>query len=354
MMRALIAMSGGVDSAVAAMLAMESGYECEGVTLLLREGGERDALSAAHTCAALGIPHRTFELTCEFSRHVVRPFIDGYLSGVTPNPCVECNRNIKLGALLDYAVSSGFDRLVTGHYAVSESGSDGITRLKKAADTKKDQSYVLYTLPPEKLKRVMFPLGAMTKNAVRALAAQHGLMARASAESQDICFIPDGDYAGFIAKNASDTLPPPGDFIDTGGRVIGRHDGHIHYTVGQRRGLGVSAASRLYVIDKDAILNTVTLGSESELLTRHALVKDIIWHIEPPRAPVEAAVRPRYHACEYPAVITPCGPGGAQVAFAEPVRRPAPGQAAVFYLGDTVLGGGTFDRAPRVQLEESQ
>ncbi len=352
--RILVAMSGGVDSAAAAALLVAAGHEVTGATLKLWcYGGAaasprsccslrdiEDARAAAH---ALGIRHYVLDEEAGFDREVVRPFVDAYLAGETPNPCVRCNTHLKFGSLLGRARRLGFDAVATGHYARLEAGADGPVLLR-ARDAAKDQSYVLWGLRREDLARTRFPLGAHTKSEARAAARAAGLTVAEKVESQDICFVQGGRYADFVAARA-DGAPQTGagELVDTGGNVLGRHRGAVHYTVGQRRGLGVAAGEPLYVVSVDAARNRVTVGKESDLYVREARVREANWvSCEPPPAPVEAGVRVRYRSRPAPATVTPEEGGAVRVRFREPQRAVAPGQSAVFYRGEVVLGGGVI------------
>lgn len=346
-MRVLIAMSGGVDSTVAATAILDAGYEAAGCTLRLCDGcGERpsgseeDLSRAAALAARLGIPHTVLDLSQEFSEEVVRPFCLEYLAGRTPNPCIECNRTMKFGRLCDYADRMGFDKVATGHYAriVLE---EGHYRLKKAADPKKDQSYVLYHLTEERLARLCFPLGELTKTDVRRLAALRGLGDVASVgESQDICFVPDGRYAELIER-VTGRRAPEGNYVDADGRVLGRHRGITHYTIGQHKGLGIALGRVRYVTAISAERAEVTLGDSEELFRREVHVGHLHYIGTRPTAEHRAAVKLRYRQTEQPATVYPEGMG-ARIVFDEPQRAPAPGQSAVLYDGDTVLGGGVI------------
>ena len=337
-MRVLIAMSGGVDSAVAAHRILAAGHEAEGCTLILGDARGEDARAAA-VCRRLGIPHRTLDLTREFAAEVVHPFALAYAEGRTPNPCIECNRRIKFGRLLDYALREGFDALATGHYARLVGEGEG-RRVARAADARKDQSYVLYHLSPEALSHVLFPLGEMEKSEVKALAASLGLVESAEArESQDICFVPDGDYASLVERETG--CPSlPGNYVDAEGRVLGPHRGIIHYTVGQHKGLGIALGRVRYVTAISAARREVTLGDAEDLYRREVALSDLVLH-GASGAPFRAAVKLRYRAPDAMATVIPEGKG-ALLVFDTPQRAPAPGQSAVLYDGDTVLGGGTI------------
>ena len=353
MKKALIAMSGGVDSSVAAYLTRESGYSCIGCTMKLY--GNADAgISEKHTCCSLddvedarsvayrlGMPYYVFNYAEGFREKVMLPFAEAYCSGRTPNPCIECNRCMKFDALFRRAEELGCEVLVTGHYARIEQNGDKFL-LKKAADETKDQSYVLYAMTQRQLAHTLFPLGGMKKSETRSIAEAQGFLNAHKKDSQDICFAPDGDYAAAVERMTGKTCEP-GDFVLTDGTVIGRHRGIIHYTVGQRRGLGVSYKESLYVCRIESEQNRVVLGTEKELYRQEMHVSDVNWISgETPTEPVRCAVKIRYRHKEKSAVVCPEG-SGAYVKFDEPLRAIAPGQAAVFYDGDVVLGGGTID-----------
>ena len=352
-MKALIAMSGGVDSSVAAYLAQREGYECIGCTMKLYTN-EDAGLSERHTCCSLddvedarsvayrlGMPYYVFNFSEGFRERVMLPFAADYCRGRTPNPCIECNRCMKFEALLRRAEELGCDKIVTGHYARVERAGERYI-LRKALDGTKDQSYVLYAMTQRQLSRTLFPLGGMRKSETRAVAEAQGFLNARKKDSQDICFAPDGDYAAAIERMTGEA-GRPGAFVSTDGRVLGEHRGIIHYTVGQRRGLGIPHPESLYVCRIDPDRNEVVLGAERELFRRETEIADVNWITgETPAAPVRCAVKIRYRAAEKSAVVYPEG-DRARVVFDEPQRAITPGQAAVFYDGDTVLGGGTIE-----------
>ena len=336
---ALIAMSGGVDSSVAAALMLDKGCPCEGLTLkLCGNDAEKSALNDAQNVAQkLGMPHHVLDFTEFFRKEVILPFIETYEKGATPNPCIYCNHHIKFAFPLFRALK--FDIYATGHYAQTEKqGSRWF--LKKAADHKKDQSYVLFTLDQETLSRTCFPLGSLTKNEVREIAESRGFINANRKDSQDICFVPDGNYGTFIEQYTGKTYPP-GDITDPAGKIIGRHNGHIRYTLGQRRGLGVAMNEPVYVCSKNTLQNTITLGPESSLysknLSAHAINLIACKTLE---KGIRATVKTRYLQKEHSAWVLQTGPDEIKVEFDEPQRAITPGQAAVFYDGDIVVGGG--------------
>ena len=344
MTKAMIAMSGGVDSSVSAWLAQQAGYACLGATLvLLCDDDGHNSRDAESVSRRLSMPFYVFPLEQDFTCKVIAPFVSEYEAGRTPNPCVLCNRHLKFGALLDKARELGCEKLVTGHYArIQQQGDRWL--LKKGLDASKDQSYVLYALTQEQLAHTLFPLGELTKEQSRSIAVEQGFVNANRPDSQDICFIPDGDYAAFIRRTTGQEYPA-GDFVDPQGNVLGRHKGLIHYTVGQRRGLGVSAATPLYVQQLDIPGNRVVLCTSQELFQRTAIATDFNWiAFDPPTEPVRCRARARYHQPEQPATAYPQADGAVRVEFDTPQRALTPGQAIVLYDGDTVLGGGTIVR----------
>jgi tRNA-specific 2-thiouridylase len=344
-----VALSGGVDSATAAALLCEAGHRVVGLTMRLYDArgttaavgrccGPRDIEDARRVAAHLGIPFYVCNYEAEFTARVVDDFVAEYAAGRTPNPCVRCNQHIKFTPLMKRARALGCERLATGHYARVAAGSDGVWRLGRARDRGKDQSYFLFNMPADALPYVLFPLGAMTKEEVRAHARRLGLPNCDKPESQEICFVPDGDYASFVAKRAPAAA---GEIVDADGRVLGGHDGVHRFTVGQRRGIGVSAGDGepRYVVSVDALTRRVTVGPPAALERAAIDVADVVWAGAAPSEPVRAAVQIRYRHAPMAATIAVDG-ARAQVTFDAPERAPAPGQAAVIYDGETVLGGG--------------
>jgi len=345
--RVVVAMSGGVDSSVAAALLVEQGCEVIGVTMHLAGASSRccsleDADDARRVAERLGIPFYVANWAERFRAEVIEPFADAYLAGRTPIPCVACNRRFKFHHLLARAEALGADRVATGHYArIARDPDTGERRLLRARDAAKDQSYFLFDLGPAQLPRIEFPLGELEKTEVRARARELGLATAEKPESQEICFVPDGDYAGLVAAVRPGRVPGEGEIVDGAGRVLGRHPGVQHFTVGQRRGLGLAAGRRLYVTAVDAPRNRVVVGPEEELGAAVAALEGVSWIAgRPPGAALRARVRVRHRHEGAPATVLPGPDGRAEARFDEPVRAVAPGQAAVFYAGDEVLGGG--------------
>lgn len=353
--QAMIAMSGGVDSSVAAYLMQQAGYACMGVTMKLYEN-EDAGVPRGHTCCALddvedarrvayalGMPYYVFNYKDAFREQVMARFAAAYQRGATPNPCLDCNRYLKFGLLETRARALGCEVLATGHYARIEQLPDGRYTLRKAVDASKDQSYVLAWLTQEQLAHTRFPLGGLHKTEAREIAEAHGFCNAHKHDSQDICFVPDGDYAEFIRMRTGKTYPH-GAFLDTDGNVIGEHSGIIRYTIGQRKGLGVGFGERMYVCSKDMQNNTVTLSREDGLYSSRLTAGDFNWILweNAPSEPVEVSARTRYNGREAEATVWADPDGTVHVEFRKPQRAVTAGQAVVLYLGDIVVGGGTI------------
>ncbi len=352
--KALIAMSGGVDSSVAAYLIKNMGFDAVGATMKLFNGyadearpnsccSLSDVEDAKSVAYKLGMPYYVFNFTDKFSECVIDKFVNSYEHGATPNPCIDCNRYLKFEKLYQRAMELKADFVVTGHYAkVLKDGKTGRFLLKKATDITKDQSYVLYSLTQEQLSHTLFPLGDLEKSEVRKIAEKCGFINARKHDSQDICFVQNGKYADFIEEYMNKTYPP-GDFLDKNGHVLGRHKGIIRYTVGQRRGLGIAYEHSLYVISINPSENTVILGDEKDLYSKVLYASDInLISVESLDKPMRVKAKVRYSQGESGAVISPDKDGVLKVEFDEPQRAVTKGQAVVFYDGDTVVGGGTI------------
>lgn len=355
--KALIAMSGGVDSSVAAFLVKAQGYDSIGCTMKLYDNALA-GVSRSHTCCSLddvedarsvacrlGIPYYVFNFKDDFEEKVIRKFIRSYEAGITPNPCIDCNRYLKFDRLYERARVLGCDCIVTGHYARIERDGERYL-LKKALNNSKDQSYVLYSLTQAQLAHTLFPLGTLKKTDVRRMAEEQGFVNADKPDSQDICFVPDGDYASVIRRYTGKDAEA-GDFVSADGTVLGRHKGIIHYTVGQRRGLGICAPEPLYVCGIFPGSNTVLLGRNADLYRKDVDVANVHWISgTAPQADFRCAAKLRYRQSEQPAAVIPTGADTVHIVFDEPQRAVTSGQAAVFYDGDTVLGGGVIVRKP--------
>lgn len=350
-MRIAVAMSGGVDSAVAAMLLHRDGHEVVGMSMHLYNldlpdthkfdtcCSLEDLAQARRVADDLGFPHFTVDYSVDFADAVVRPFVEAYASGETPNPCVWCNDRVKFRPLWEHARRLGCTHLATGHYARLEQTPEG-PRLRRARDARKDQTYFLFSLDREQLSRTLFPLGELTKDEVRRLADEAGVRVARKPESQDICFIPDRDLRRFLSAEIPLAAHRPGRIVDQSGRELGRHDGIHRYTVGQRRGLGVAAAEPLYVGELRPDTAEVVVVSRDQLGRRHAGLRDVRWIDDAPTTPRMLDVQVRYRSRARPAIVTPMPDGTATIDFEGAGEVLSPGQAAVFYDGDTLLGGG--------------
>ena len=352
--KVMIGMSGGVDSSVAAFLLQKESFEVIGATMKLYNNEDidfvsektccslDDVLDAKSVCARLGIRHYTLNMTDDFKKEVIERFISAYQNGFTPNPCIDCNRYMKFSKMLHKAQELDIDYVATGHYARIEKQGDRYI-LKKAVDLSKDQSYVLYSLTQEQLKMTKFPLGNYTKQQVREIAEENGFVNARKHESQDICFVPDGDYSKFIEYYTGKTYPC-GDFVDMNGKRLGEHKGIIRYTIGQRRGLGLALPASMYVVEKDVDNNKVILGFNDDLFKKEVNVKNISFTAcDGLDKPERLCAKIRYNQKEQPATVTQTDENHFKIVFDEPQRAITKGQAAVLYDGDTVVGGGTIE-----------
>ena len=349
---ALIAMSGGVDSSVAASLMCEAGYACIGGTMRLFDEAilpesaccsRKDVADAENVARRLGFPFYVFDFSGSFREKVIEHFVGCYEQGGTPNPCIECNRHLKFSELLRKGEELGCGCVVTGHYArICRDEASGRYLLYRAVDKSKDQSYFLYSLTQSQLSRVRLPLGELTKEEVRAVAEEKGLVNARKKDSQDICFIPDGDYVAFMERYRGKKYPR-GNYLDLQGRVLGQHNGAAGYTIGQRKGLGIALGAPAYVCAKDMQANTVTLGPNEALFHRSLRARDWNWFPFPALTePLRVMAKVRYRHTEQPATVYPEENGFARVEFDAPQRAVTPGQAVVLYDGDRVIGGGTI------------
>ena len=357
MKKVLVAMSGGVDSSVTAYLLKKQGYDCIGVTMRLYEnetiGLERentccsldDVEDARSVCYRIGIPFYVFNFKDAFEEQVIRRFVCAYENGNTPNPCIDCNRHMKFALLYERAKELGCDYIATGHYAqIVQDDETGRYHLQRGLDEKKDQSYVLYSLTQEQLAGTLFPLGGLTREEVRTIAEENGFLNAKKADSQDICFVPDGDYTSFLRRYTGKDYPE-GDFVDLAGNVLGRHKGTVHYTIGQRKGLGVAAGEPLYVVAKDLEKNQVILGKAGEGMITSFDADELNMIAVPALAePTRLMVSIRYHQTPQPAVVTQLSDTEVRIDLDSPQRGIAPGQAVVFYDGNDVIGGATIRR----------
>lgn len=355
--KALIAMSGGVDSAVAAFLTQRSGFDCIGVTMRLYDHAPDDGCDANTCCSLddvedarsvarrLGIPFYAFNFKADFREKVIEKFIRCYECGLTPNPCIDCNRHLKFDHLLRRGMELGCDYVVTGHYAqIRQDENTGRYILYKAKDLSKDQSYVLYSLTQEQLAHTRFPLGELTKTQAREIAEAQGFVNARKHDSQDICFVPDGDYVGFMERYTGKDYPG-GNFLDLDGNVVGQHQGAVRYTLGQRKGLGLAMGAPIYVCAKDMTNNTVTVGPNEALYATSLLANDWNWFpFSELTEPLHITAKARYNQPPQPATVYPDANGFARVVFDAPQRALTPGQAVVLYDGDMVVGGGTITK----------
>ncbi|MBE6853479.1 MAG: tRNA 2-thiouridine(34) synthase MnmA [Ruminococcus sp.] len=355
MAKVLIGMSGGVDSSAAARILLDSGYEVTGVTgrMFYPEdiavtdnvtcGSVSDSEDARAVADKLGFEHIVLDFSEDFKKYVTDDFVNSYVSGKTPNPCICCNRYIKFGKMLEYAEENGFDYIATGHYAVKEYDEEkGRYILRRPEDRSKDQTYVLYTLTQRQLEKIIFPLAAYKKNVVRSIAEEAGLINSGKPDSQDICFVPDGKYAEFI-KSRTDKGSHEGSFVDTEGNILGKHKGIINYTIGQRKGLGIALGKPAFVVSKDVASNTVVLGSADDLLTDTLIAEDVNFiSVSELQGKMRVTAKARYNQKDEPAVISMLPDGRVKVVFDRPQRAVTSGQAVVFYDGDIVVGGGTI------------
>ena len=339
--QAMVAMSGGVDSSVAAYLTQKAGFQCCGATMQLHSDGAQDIEDARKIAGILKMPFHVFDFREDFRRYVIEDFIRCYEVGLTPNPCVTCNRHLKFHGFLEKAQELGCDCIVTGHYArIQADPGSGRQLLYKAIDEAKDQSYFLGLLTQQQLAHAQFPLGAFTKEQAREIALEQGFINAKKRDSQDICFVPDGDFYGFIKRYTGKTYPQ-GSFLDLQGNTVGKHKGATAYTLGQRKGLGLAMGAPVYVCAKDMAANTVTVGPNEALYRKELLATNWSWFpFEALTEPMRVKARARSRMAEQPAWVYPLENGDVRVEFDEPQRAITPGQAVVLYDGDMVIGGG--------------
>lgn len=354
--KAVIGMSGGVDSSVAAFLTQQEGFDCIGVTLRLYDDMDDEIVNSCCTLESvedarsvarrLNIPHHTFNFKDTFRQKVIDNFVQCYECGMTPNPCIQCNRHLKFDAMLRKALELDCDYVVSGHYAqIKQDPDTGRYLLYKAADAAKDQTYFLACLDQYQLSHIQFPLGGLTKTEVRQIAEENGFINARKRDSQDICFVPDGDYVAFMERYTGKHYPE-GDYLDLKGNVVGRHKGAVCYTKGQRKGLGIALGAPVYVCAKDMEKNTVTVGPNEALFSKALRAKDWNWYPFPALTePMAVTVKTRHSQSEQPGTVYPEEGGFARVEFDAPQRAVTPGQAVVLYQGDMVVGGGTITEA---------
>lgn len=347
--KALIGMSGGVDSSVSAYRMLQLGYDCDGCTMLLHDqgcGGSSDVDDARSVAEKLGIGYFPMDCREEFSQAVISNFAEAYETGLTPNPCIRCNFSLKFGAMLEKGLAMGYDCIVSGHYALIRfDEGTGRYLLYRAADASKDQTYFLAGLSQHQLAHIQFPLGTLTKAEVRQIAQEQGFVNARKRDSQDICFVPDGDYAAFLRRYTGKDYPE-GDYLDLSGKVVGRHKGAVCYTIGQRKGLGIALGAPVYVCNKDMQANTVTVGPNGALFSKVLRAKDWNWFPFPALTePLRVTAKIRHSRSEHSAWVHPEENGFARVEFDEPQRAITPGQAVVLYQEDLVIGGGTITEA---------
>lgn len=353
--RAMVAMSGGVDSAVTALLLQQQGYDCAGATLKLTPPAATLLQSTKSCCnpeeieqakqiaSLLGISHTVIDASDAFCRHVVDYFVKTYLMGGTPNPCIVCNKTMKFGLLSQKSIELGYEKIATGHYAKVQKDPNGRFLLSSAKDSSKDQTYVLWSLSQEQLSHVLFPLGDLSKSEVREIALSHGFSNAQKQDSQDICFVPDGDYVAFIQRYTGKSYPT-GSFLDLNGNILGTHQGMIRYTIGQRKGLGIAFGAPTYVVGKDAATNTVTLGSNDDLFSSHLTASQInLIAADRLDAPIRVQAKVRYRATPAWATAEQTDDDQLTLHFDEPQRAISKGQSVVLYDGDIVIGGGIID-----------